>query len=353
MSKLAPKGSPSERLWLLAEAPLPKDRDKGFLFSSPMGWSYDKMLGEAGLGSYYCTYVDPSDGPNNLVDRINHYQPPIIVALDTAGKHLLPQIKSIESVNLWAGSLLTSEQFKHSHYIIPTFGPETCVKDWTERQIVKSIDLGKVKDELDYWHGHNYMQPLRARKLDIDLPFEQLLFTLWRWKQDKSVKYLSIDIETVYPREKSEFYGHPGYPVTIGIAISPDYGVSFSLFQEDTKQSVRLWKELALLIQEKEVIGQNFFGFDSWFFSMLGIPIDLFKLHDTMFMHAILWPELSHKLQFLTRQYTRQPYYKSEGHGWDIKNLKGLKKYNALDVTVTYEVFLAMQDELKKRPHLI
>jgi hypothetical protein len=55
----------------------------------------------------------------------------------------------------------------------------------------------------------------------------------------------------------------------------------------------------------------------------------------------------------MTRQYTREPYYKDEGHGWSFKDMRKLKRYNALDVTVTYEVYLAQEQEFKERPHLI
>lgn len=346
--KIGSKGSPAERIWLIAEKPLPKDQDKGFLFSSPMGWSYDKILAEAGISKYYTTYFD-SD--TEAVDSVNHYQPPIVVCLDGAGSLLLPNV-SKHNVSLWAGSLLSSERLSHVHYVIPTLGPEACISDWTERQIVKYIDYGHVKDEYDYWFQHGIIRPLRSRKLDVDLHVLAVIKLLETWTTDKSIRYISVDIETVYPREKSEFFGHPGYPVTIGVAISSDYGISFPLFQEQTIYSVDVWKALGALLLSKEIIGQNFFSFDEWILRMLGMPCDRFKIHDTMYRHAVLWPELSHKLQFLTRQYTRQPYYKSEGHHWGPKDLVRLKRYNALDCCVTYEVFEEQEKEFNERPHL-
>jgi hypothetical protein len=350
-TKISPKGSPAERLWIIAEAPLSKDKDKGFLFSSAMGWSFDKLLGESGLTSYYCDYFDPSN-PQALVDRINNYKPPILICLDKAGANLLPQIKRKEDINLWAGSLLTSDKLNYPHYILPTFGPETCIQDWTERQIVKYIDLGKAKDEFIFFKNSGFLNPLPIRRLDIDLDLHTLIYKMDWWADDNSTPYISVDIETIYPREKSDFYGHPGLPVTIGLAPSSIYGISFSLFQEQNKNSVRLWKALANLMDKKTIIGQNFFLFDYNFFYMLGMPCDLFKIQDTMFRHSVLWPELSHKLQFQTRQYTREPYYKQEGHGWNAKDLARLKRYNALDVTVTFEIFEAQEREFDERPHL-
>lgn len=350
MLNIAPRGSPSSRLWIIAEAPLTKDALKGYLFSSPMGWSYDKLVQEAGIHSTYYTACYPT--ARECEDTINKHQPPIIVALDGAGALLLDQINNKESVNLWAGSLLQSRLLNYPHYIIPTHGPETCIQDWTERQVVKFIDYGKIREEFEFWQHHGFLKSLRSRKLDTDLPFEHLLHKLQRWSEDDSITHLSTDLETVYPREKSQFFGHPGYPVVVGMAINPEYGLSFNLFQETTGNSVKLWKVVAELMAKKKIIGQNFFGFDSWHFFMLGMPCDRFKITDTMYRHAVLWPELSHKLEFMTRQYTREPYYKSEGHHWSPKDLQRLKRYNALDCCVTYEVWEEEEKEFDERPHL-
>lgn len=349
---ISPKGSPAERLWIIAEAPLPKDRDKGYLFSSGMGWSYDKMLGEMGLYRYFAT-VCPSGNQvaeTEFIDLLNRYCPPIIVALDSAAKTLVPQIKRRKDVNLWAGSLLQSDKLNFPHYIIPTFGPETCVRDWTERQVVKFVDYGKIKDELDYFALHKALNPkpeyILETELDNDLP--RLVDKLGRWLNPE-IKYLSVDVESIYPREKSAFFGHPGYPLTVGIATSPNYGISFELWRESTRETGLLWRVLGELMASKYIIGQNFHSFDAWHFQMLGMPVDRRRICDTMHMHAVLWPELPHKLQFLTRQYTRQPYYKSEGHHWSPKDMQRLKRYNALDTVVTYECFLRMQAEAQER----
>jgi hypothetical protein len=57
-------------------------------------------------------------------------------------------------------------------------------------------------------------------------------------------------------------------------------------------------------------------------------------------------------LQFLTRQYTREIFYKDEGHSWNLKNMNKLRRYNCLDVCVTYEVYDEQEEEFKRRGHL-
>jgi len=63
----------------------------------------------------------------------------------------------------------------------------------------------------------------------------------------------------------------------------------------------------------------------------------------------LLWAELKHTLQFQTRQYTREPYYKDEGHGWNIKDMRQLKIYNCKDTMVTYEIYECQLLELAER----
>lgn len=89
--------------------------------------------------------------------------------------------------------------------------------------------------------------------------------------------------------------------------------------------------------------------------ALMGFSFNLDNIFDTKLRHHILWPELPHKLQFLTKQYTRQPYYKDEGKNWSprskTKTLE-LLRYGALDTVVTYEVFNGQEQEFLERPGL-
>ena len=138
----------------------------------------------------------------------------------------------------------------------------------------------------------------------------------------------------------------------MGIAPSSTFGISFNLFRDNVSENRKLWRSLEGLLVSRAILGQNFFNFDALFFEALGFRINLDTAQDTLLRHHILWPELSHKLQFMTRQYTREPYYKDEGHGWSIKNMGKLRRYNCLDVCVTMEIYLAQEEEFKQRPHL-
>jgi len=99
-------------------------------------------------------------------------------------------------------------------------------------------------------------------------------------------------------------------------------------------------------------LGQNYFNFDAHHLQMLGFKIQLNKVQDTLVRHHVLWPELQHKLQFQTRQYTREIYYKDNGHHWNLKNMDKLRRYNCLDVCVTYEIYLEQEKEFALKESL-
>jgi hypothetical protein len=144
----------------------------------------------------------------------------------------------------------------------------------------------------------------------------------------------------------------PGYPLLLGLADSPSFGISFKLFRDSQSETVKLWRELYELFQNVITIGQNFLNYDVFYENALGFNIPLDKIQDTLIRHHILWPELPHKLQFLTRQYTREPYYKDEGQHYGLKAMDRYRRYNTLDACVTYEVWNGQEEEFKLRSHL-
>ena len=104
------------------------------------------------------------------------------------------------------------------------------------------------------------------------------------------------------------------------------------------------------ILQKKVIVGQNFCSFDAHWLRALGFSVNLNKIQDTLIMHHILWPGLRHKLEFIGMQYSRQPYWKEEGHSWSPRDgLDKLMNYNCLDTMVTYEAYLAMKEEFHER----
>jgi uracil-DNA glycosylase len=362
------KGSMTSPVWILVDTPYAGDIAKGYLFSSGYGYVFEKMMQDAGFTDYYVTCYRPdTDARNayrNIDGELNQLKPPIIIPLGAVGQQLLPEMRLTSrkanynpdkdsAISKYAGSIMTSDRLTYPHYVIPTFTPEDITKQWKQRDVVVSCDLSKAYAELEYWKQHRVLNPLPVIDAKVDFPdLDELLYIL---KEMMHEEWISNDIETIYPRkptktQPSQFYKIlPGYPITIGLASTNTSGISFELFRENNLESVELWKCLAKLLKNVRSVGQNFFNFDANFYEMLGFELPLAECRDTMILHHQLWPELQHKLQFLARQYTRHPYWKDEGAGWTIKNMRGMKIYNVKDVCVTLEIFKCQLEELKQR----
>jgi uracil-DNA glycosylase len=360
MPLIHPKGSPSSRIWFIADAPFSSDIPKGYIFSGGMGWVFDKMCADACLKDYYITCRRPNTDDAHafkiIENELNQYKPPFIVPFGSTGaffcdclKQAKAQKSYIGQLSKYVGSFLTADNnlLSYPHYIMPMYGIEKLVANWSERNITTYFDMQKLREEYYYWRQHGSLQPLPQRTLIYkELSLDELLKYFESFKQ---AKLLSVDIETCYPKGDSVFKPHPGYPITVGIAPSSQLGLSFNLFRDSPAETRILWRELDVLLSNARILGQNFFNFDAHFLRALGFNINLASITDTLIRHHILWPELPHKLQFMTRQYTRETFYKDEGHHWNLKNMLKLRRYNCLDVCVTYEVYEQQEDEFRER----
>jgi hypothetical protein len=365
MTYIHDKGSPDSEVWVVLTKPLPTDTTRKYIFSSGTGYVFDKMMKEAQLPDYYvtCYLPDTTDSSirNDIHSKLNSYQPKIILAVDAAGgklcNELIPrrQGKSYDpdedsEISKYCGSLLRSPHLNYPHYVIPIIHPTSVNQQYKLRDQLL-LDLVKVAYELQYIKERGDLQPLPIRTLITEFScFDELLYII---DSMGSSEYISNDIETTFLKKDSTYYGRtPGYPVVIALANSQNYAISFEFFRETPAATRELWLHLDNLFQSCITIGQNFHNFDSFYYEYCGFEFPEEHISDTLIRHHILWPELPHKLQYMTRQYTREPYYKDEGQGWSLKNMKNLKLYNAKDAAVTYEVWLAQEDEFRERPHL-
>jgi uracil-DNA glycosylase len=364
MPYIHPKGSTSSKIWFIFDKPYASDVPRGSLLSGAMGNVFLKMLAEAGIYQNNCYFT--SRAPNtddahafiNIDGVLNQYQPPLVVTVGDVAGWFLPELRerggaiatSKGQLAKYTGSLLKATSLQYNHYCMPLYGPERFVQDWAERNVTTYVDLQKLSGELEYWIKQGHLQPLPVRTLKYeDMELDEILGYLDRFR---NASVLSDDIEN--PTWNSTQYApHPGYPFLIGLADGADFGISFRLFRDKPSENRELWKRLDTLLYDVPVLlGQNFFNYDALFHEMLGFRIRKDRIQDTLIRHHILWPELSHKLQFMTRQYTREPYYKDEGHGWTMKHLNSYRKYNCLDATVTYEIYQAQESEFNDRPQL-
>lgn len=367
------RGSQTSPIVFMGYAPSQDDENTQVLYSGTTGWFLNKLINEVGLPSPLLATVQPCYSVSipmaillpAVLQKLEVNKPAFIITCDTHLKKgeaayskvleaLIPETHG--HLDKWAGSLLKSNLINWEHYVIPIHGPNYLYRNPLDKAVTQFIDLGRVKEEYEYWRTNKKLQGLPERELVIAPTFDDLYSILYGFK---SATFLSNDIETIRRTKNKDkriigkFDKHPGYPYTMSLANSPKFGVSFSLWDYTNEQLARIWRLVNWLMWNIGTIGQNFFMFDSHFFEALGFRPNLTKLQDTRIRHHILWPELPHSLQFQTRQYTRQPYYKDEGKQWRPKDKSKLMRYNALDTTVTYEVFLEQEKEFAERPYLI
>lgn len=359
------KGNPSSDVWVITFRPLPGDIERKYIYSSGLGFMFDKIMKEAGFDDYYVTCLMPDTAnPNacrNLDGELNQYQPKIVLPIDAYGARLCDELipkrqgksydpDSDSEISKYCGSLLHSAFLQYPHYVIPIIDPANIAQQYKLRDQVL-LDLVKAKLELDYFRANSIMQPLPERQLVTEFSeFDELLYII---DAMQSAERVSNDIETIYPKAGEKLYGKtPGLPVVVGLASSPSYAISFDFFRDSVSETKELWRHLDRLFRNTKTIGQNFLSFDMYYYEMLGFEFPYGQVSDTLIRHSVLWPELPHKLQYMCRQYTREPYYKDEGQGWSVKDKSRLKRYNALDAAVTYEVWNMQEEELLERPHL-
>lgn len=357
-------GDPRNPIWVVKTEPYDKDAEAGYIFSGGYGYNFKKTWNMAGLPDPYITTIKPCIGASydtptrlsNLLLQIETHRPTIIVPLDdTILNYLVPETTQQKEKNSsmvkWAGSILTCPFITHNHYIIGSHAPDWVTNNWKYKEIQGFIDYGHVKEEYEYWKKNGRLNPLPQRTLITEPAFDSLIDYL---NSCFNLRYISHDIETIRPKAKSSYHmvGHPGYWYTSAIARSPLDAISFAIWDYTPDQQLLLVRLLDKLFYTVPQIGQNYFTFDSHHMRSCGMRICLDKCQDTLIRHHVLWPSLEHKLQFLTKQYTREPFYKDEGKHWSSRQKRQLLVYNAKDAAVTYEVWEGQELEFNDRPHL-
>ena len=304
MSQIQNHGKPESKIWVVIDKPY--DNDGNIIFDGNYGFHFHKMWEDAGLpyDQKFITCLKPDKSLlyddeialTDMVAQINRYKPPFIITLGaTSSGQLLPIIKSYKKpftprVESFAGSLLTSNWLNHEHYCICTHSPDTIIGHWDYRDIMVNIDLGRVREEWEYYNLHGRLLPLPSYNITVAPTYEELMEI--HFPHLKKAQYVSTDIETIRPRKSSELFNkNPGFIYLLGLADSATSGISFGLWEYNDIQSVRIVKELDNLLSSVPQIGQNYFNFDSNFLEGFGFTLCLSKCQDTLIRHHILWPE--------------------------------------------------------------
>ena len=159
MPYISDKGNPSCDTWVLVDKPLSNDKDRGYLYSSGLGYMWDGMMKDAGFSDYYVTCYRPdtdhTDAWRNVNGNLNQYQPKVIIPLDAIGVKLLDELNPTRrgkgfdpekdsEIFKYAGSVLQSPYLNYPHYVIPTLPPDLIARQYKLRDQVV-LDLMKAK----------------------------------------------------------------------------------------------------------------------------------------------------------------------------------------------------------------
>jgi uracil-DNA glycosylase family 4 len=324
-------GDPKAPVWIIGEAPGVEENKAGIPFVGTSGRELHRMLGEAGFGpnDYCCLNPYTVRPPENDIERIeetgitkdlgsffellSEYRPVFMcpvggVPLAILCPDTIDRKDKESKISKWRGSLLRSSrtELSHPHYVLPNFHPAYILREWSDRDVAVFV-FRRLREEYDYYsHRGGVLQPLPSRELITNA----------------------------------------------ALSNDPLRAISVELFGFRAPFAAKLWRLLDTILATKHIVGQNWSTFDANWASALGLNSGIDRLDDTLVMHHVLYPEMSHKLEFLGMQFTREPYWKDEGKGWRAREGIGkLKRYNCLDAACTLEAYEAMQQEFAEEPN--
>lgn len=327
------EGELSSKIWIIGEAPGPRELAEGKPFIGGSGLILNSILNEAGIKRSDC-YIDnvfqdtktkSPQAKERITSLAQRHKPNVIVAL---GNEPLEAFTTKTGILKWRGSILNYYGMK----VIPSIHPALVMKSYGYRPI-SIMDFRRIKEEsLDYGHKVLYKDNF------IINPSYHELMTKWiPFLQQQ--EYLSFDIETSIKLQQIECIGFSWSKVD-ALCIPIFYG-SKSWYTVEEEMAIIL--ELRKLFRNKNIkfIAQNA-QFDlTYIKDKWGCDIANLWL-DTMLGFHCIYPELKKGLAFLTSIYTKRPYYKDESGGTADKRWT----YNCIDCVSTFECAMEIHKEL-------
>lgn len=340
---------PPTKIAYIAEAPSTEEIDQGVPLIGPSGKIFNQMLRTANINRYdhFVGNVFDEKLPNNNVknwcadmkaakdggfndippigsngylksehrwhlDRLKAElevaDPTVIVPL---GATALWAFMGTDQISNYRGTVVPAKYILPGIKLIPTFHPAFVMRQWKFFPVVVG-DFIRANNEARY--GKSIRHP--KRQLWLEPTIADIKKFLPRIMASD---LLSVDIETGW-----------GQITCIGFAPNSEEAICIP-FIDKRKPSRSYWKtadeemevwQIVKNIMESDVpkLGQNFGGYDAyWFIDKVGIKPRNFR-HDTRLMQHALYPELPKDLQFMGASYTQQGPWKNWGHKGDKRD---------------------------------
>lgn len=294
------------------------------------------------------------DNREQLWKELDLLDPNCILIL---GNETLWELTRNKGLHLYRGSILKT--INQRYKCVVSFNPGSILftkksEEKEDKGLKNWKDLVTVK-----WDIRRAVEESKTKEFTenhYDLSIARTNLDLYRFINSTNNRQLvSVDIETFHT-----------VPICISLAFSSKRSISVPLIKfpdfETTKSDlVHNWKDVAEVLADPSImkIGQNF-KFDETLLKYcyddklyFGLKTQSFYF-DTMLAFKTLYPELSPSLAFQCSIYTREPYYKEEGKGYNPRKDKAdrLLLYNAKDAVITFECFEKEYKELEEQNKL-
>ena len=353
-----PEGDPASPIALVGEAPGEEEEKHGVPFykHAAAGSLLNTQLEIAGIPRHNCyiTNVVKERPPGNNIDvfirktrsgivttpeydkyeealriELKMIKANVVVALGNPALYALTRHWGITQ---WRGSLLHSPFIDKK--VIPTFHPSASLRGQYIWRHLIARDLRLVNSE-----SSTPDVVLPKRNIRVQPTFDEVMQYLMHVPP-----MIGFDIE-VLRKELSCFSLARAWDDVIVVPLTKNNVPYFTPEHEAT-----IMKMLASILEDEEIkkVGHNLLFDSSFLYMKYGIRMT--NIDDTMVAHRILYPDFKAGLDFVTSEYTRQPYYKLDGK-MHMKYGTSEDKfwiYSGLDSAIALEAFPKIMARLDK-----
>lgn len=348
------EGDPDAPICVVVEAPAKWEMIKSRPLVGESGRVFEECLHAAGLIRREIQIVNvsrkPIKGVDSLLGKGGNFTPEGQEVLDDfkgrlqarsprvlipMGNLALAACHGESGITKWRGSPLRPTGIHEGAWSIPTFHPASTLPGrgpFTNRYSIVS-DIKKAKRYAD---DPDVAPP--ERNLHIHPTFSEADSYLTQLDGDDHT--FGFDIEVLNFQVSCISFSHdPMYAMSI-----PFVGDVWS--EED---EARIWRSIAALFSNPRctAVAHNAMFDVSFLYLQNAIRI-LNKIHCTMVMHRILYPDFPASLQFVTSNYTDEPYYKDDKQIWQRpwEDPDRFYKYNCRDSAVCIEAYYPLAEEI-------
>ena len=271
-----------------------------------------------------------------LAEELRQVEGNLIVALGATAMHALVDL-SPTGIMKRRGSLYESRAIFGQRKVLVSIHPSAVLREYMLRYPFIA-DLVRAKEQ-------SLFPEIKRPKRKVNLPYSASHAVELIDEISASSSIVGFDIEVV----REELF-------CLAIASSPNSAAVIPFYN---KQFMPLWGQkmevavltaLARLLANPKIVKvmQNAIFDTNFMLRKYGMITR--NIEDTMIAHKILLPDFPKGLDFMTAEYTEEPYYKDEGKKWAMKgNINQFWEYNAKDAMVTLEVWLTLRHDIEKQ----